>query len=692
MQYTSRIKDHYSEQKLFVQRSFIAALLITCGIVALIARLVWLQVIRYDYFAEQSTGNRIRFEPLPPSRGLILDRNGVPLALNTPSYQLELTREQVSDLDDTLQRLANLQLLDRDDLPTLKRDILSRRSFEAVPVKLSLNDEELARFAARRQDFPGVEIKPRLTRRYPLAASGVHAIGYVGIISEADQKVLDPDEYAGTALVGKAGVEKRYEQMLHGKAGYQQLLVNAQGRRVDQNTTRAWDLQRKDPIAGEDLFLTIDERLQSAVEDMLQEKRTDASGNTYEDERRAAVIAIDPNNGDVLAFVSTPGFDPNLFGRGLSSAQYRALVNDPDKPMYDRVIRGTYPSGSTIKPFMAMAGLYYNVIAPSTTNYCPGYFRLPGVARPWTDLHAHGAVDMVQAIKVSCDVYFYNLANLMGIDRIHDYLSQFGFGQLTGIDIDGEMPAVLPSTAWKRDYFKRKEAQQWYAGDTISVGIGQGYLTVTPLQLAHAAATLSMHGKGFEPHLIHAIRNPVTGNIDEVPPVPIEPVKVRDNSNWDVVIQGMQEVVKPGGTASVAFVGVPYTVAAKTGTAQVHGLAVGEKYNAAQLAERLRDNALFIAFAPVDHPRVAVAVVVENAGHGGTAAAPIARRIFDLMLLTPEQLAAQEAKQVSHMNMQAKPVAAAHASSSSTSSHTAASAPAANSASSSSASTSSPED
>ncbi|MES1195676.1 MAG: penicillin-binding transpeptidase domain-containing protein, partial [Steroidobacter sp.] len=312
--------------------------------------------------------------------------------------------------------------------------------------------------------------------------------------------------------------------------------------------------------------------------------------------------------------------------------------------MYDRVMRGVYPSGSTIKHFMAMAGLYYNIVTPATSNYCPGYFRLPGVARPWTDLHVHGAVNMVTAIKVSCDVYFYSLANQLGIDRIHDYLSEFGFGQLTGLDIDGELPAVLPSTAWKRDYFKRKEAQQWFAGDTISVGIGQGYLTVTPLQLAHAAATLSMHGKGFQPRLIHAVRNPVTGEVKEIPPIPLKDVKVRDASHWNAVVEGMQEVVKPGGTAAVAFTGAPYAVAAKTGTAQVHGLAAGEKYNAAQLAERLRDNALFIAFAPAEQPRVAVAVVVENGGHGGTAAAPIARRIFDLMLLTPEELAAQDAK------------------------------------------------
>lgn len=653
---SARIKDHYGEQQLFVQRSFIAAVLIACGILALIARLVWLQIVRYDYFTEQSLGNRIRIEPLPPSRGLIFDRGGLPLALNSPSYQLELIREQVPDLNVTLQGLADLQLLDRDDVPALKRDIMRRRSFEAVPVKLSLNDEELARFAVRRQNFPGVEIKPRLSRRYPLSVSGVHALGYVGIISEAEQKTLDPDEYAGTALVGKAGVEKRYEKELHGETGYQQMLVNAQGRRVDQvGRSDSANLQRKEPTAGNDLYLTIDERLQSAVEEMLRETKVDPdTGKTYVDQKRAAVVAIDPSNGDVLAFVSTPGFDPNLFGRGLSRQQYLTLTEDPDKPMYDRVLRGVYPSGSTIKPFMAMAGLYYNVIAPDDSKFCSGSFRLPGVARPWSDWvkRGHGSVDMVRAIKTSCDVYFYSLANVLGIDRIHDYLREFGFGQTTGIDIDGELPALLPSTEWKRRYFKRREAQQWYAGDTISVGIGQGYLTVTPLQLAHATAAIAMHGQRFQPRLVKAVRDPVTGKVRQLPPIPLTPVETRDAGAWDVVTQGMEEVVKPGGTAVVASAGAPYTIAAKTGTAQVFGLAKNQKYNAAQLAERLRDNALFIAFAPAEAPKVAVAVVVENGGHGGTAAAPIARRIFDLMLLTPEQLAEQEAKRQAQLAKQ----------------------------------------
>jgi penicillin-binding protein 2 len=633
-----RIKDHHGEQRMFTQRAVVATGLIALGIFALIARLVWLQVVRYEYFAEQAQGNRVRIEPLPPGRGLILDRTGVPLALNAPSFQLEITREQVPDLDATLAGLAALNLLDRENIANLKRDIKRRRSFEGVPVKLSLNEEELARFAVRQQDFPGVEIKPRLSRKYPLSASGVHALGYVGIVSEADQKILDSDEYAGTTLVGKAGVEKSYEQELHGKTGYQQLLVNAQGRRVDTLGGKTYALERKEPTAGNDLFLTIDERLQSAAEEMLHGER-------------AAVVAIDPNNGDVLALVSTPGFDPNLFGRGLSHAQYLDLYENPEQPMYDRALKGVYPSGSTIKPFMAMAGLYYNVIAPLDTRMCPGYFRLPGVNRPWLDWEkkGHGSVNMVKAIKTSCDVYFYSLANTLGVDRIHDYLTSFGFGQTTGIDIEGEKKATLPSTAWRRQAFKDKAMQTWYPGDTINIGIGQGFLTVTPMQLAHATAAIAMHGKRFQPRLVHAIRDAVTGEKRELAPVVLDDAKSNDASNWDVVINGMQEVVKPGGTAVVAFSGAPYTVAAKTGTAQAFSLAKGQKYNAAQLSKRMKDHALFIAFAPAEQPKIAIAVVVENGGHGGSTAAPIARRLFDFVLLPPEQLAEQEAKRAARL-------------------------------------------
>ncbi|MGE0188746.1 MAG: penicillin-binding protein 2 [Steroidobacteraceae bacterium] len=630
----TRIKDHHSEQRMFTQRALVATGVIAIGIFALIARLVWLQVVRYDYFAEQAQGNRIRIEPLPPGRGLILDRNGVPLALNTPTYQLEITREQAPDLEATLRDLAELGLLDRDNISTLKRDIMHRRSFEGVPVKLSLSDEELARFAVRQQDFPGVEIKPRLSRKYPLSASGVHALGYVGIISEADQKLLDGEEYAGTTLVGKAGIEKSYELELHGKAGYQQLLVNAQGRRVDTVGRNNYGLKRKEPLAGNDLYLTIDERLQHAAEEMLRGER-------------GAVVAIDPNNGDVLALVSAPGFDPNLFGRGLSQAQYLDLYENPDRPMYDRALQGVYPPGSTIKPFMAMAGLYYNVVTPADTVFCPGYFRLPGVSRPWMDWKkgGHGTVDAVKAIKTSCDIYFYTLANALGVNRIHDYLSTLGFGQVSGIDISGEKKATLPSTAWKQQ--QRKE--NWYPGDNINIGIGQGFLTVTPMQLANATAAVAMHGKRFQPRLVHAVRDAITGDKRVVEPIPLPDASSNDDSSWGVVIKGMEEVIKPGGTAVAAFAGAPYSVAGKTGTAQAFSVARGQKYNEKQLAKNRLDHALFIAFAPIENPKLAIAVIVENGRHGGSTAAPIARRLFDFMLLPPEQLTEQEAKRAAQL-------------------------------------------
>lgn len=640
---SARIKDHFAEQRMFVRRSLIAAGIIAFGIGALIARLVWLQIIQYDYFLDLSQGNRIRIEPLPPNRGLILDRTGIPLALNAPSYQLELTREQVVDLEGTLRELARLQLLDREDVPALQRDIMKRRIFEAVPVKLQLSEEELARFAVRRQDFPGVEIRPRLTRHYPLGASAVHALGYVSAISEADQKTINMDEYAGTALIGKAGVEKAYEAELHGTTGFQQLLVNAQGRHVDQLGSRTSDLKRREPIAGNDLYLTIDERLQQIAENAVLDKR-------------AAVVAIDPNNGDVLALVSTPGFDPNAFGRGLTRKEYRGLVNDPDKPMIDRVLRGVYPSGSTIKPFMAMAGLEYGVVTPSDGKFCIGQFRLPGVARPWRDWkpRGHGHVDMRRAVAVSCDIYFYSLANVLGIDRIHDFLAEFGFDSLTGIDIEGEQKALVGSTAWKR----RRYNQPWYPGDTISVGIGQGYLTVTPLQLAHATAAVAARGKRFKPRLVRAVRDAVSGEIQEIPPTPLPPVKVGNEKNWDVIAEAMQAVIKPGGTAYNAFGPKPaYEAGGKTGTAQVFGLAANEKYNAAAVAERLRDHGLFIAYAPLDAPKIAVAVVIENGEHG-TAGAPVARRIFDRMLLSPEEWEVQEAKRLELLEKQKQRAAA----------------------------------
>jgi penicillin-binding protein 2 len=631
-----RIKDHHAEQLLFEQRAIVAAVIMLIALGSVIARLVWLQVVKYDYFADLSQGNRIKVEPIPPNRGLILDRNGLPLATNAPSYQLELTREQVADIDATLQGLAGLGLLDNADIPTLKKEIRGRRSFEAVPVKLQLNDEELARFAARQHEYPGVEIRPRLTRYYPLGMSSVHATGYVGAISEDDEKLLDLDDYAGTTLTGKSGVERAYEKQLHGHAGFQQLLVNAQGRSVERIGNVTAQLERHEAVAGNDLFLTIDQRVQQAAEEALRGQR-------------ASAVAIDPANGDIVAFVSTPAFDPNLFARGLSRKDYLALTEDPDRPMYDRALRGVYPPGSTVKPLMALAGLEYNIVTPQTTRLCYGLYRMPGVSRPWRDWKpgGHGPVDMRKALATSCDVYFYDLANVMGIDRMHDFLARFGLGAPTGIDIPGERSGILPSTEWKRQTFKRKEAQTWFPGETISVGIGQGYMAATPLQLAHFAATIAARGQRYKPRLVRAVRDVSTGKTTDIPPVALPPVKTRDPAAWDVAIGGMYDVANaPYGTARAAAANALYKIAGKSGTAQVFTVAANERMRkAGELAEHLRDHALFIAFAPVDAPKLAVAIVVENAPGGGSAfAAPIARRILDTYLLTPEQFAEQEAK------------------------------------------------
>ncbi len=631
-----RIKDHIAETQLFEQRAVIAAVIMVIAMGLVISRLVWLQVVKYDYFAALSQGNRIRIEPVPPNRGLILDRNGLPLATNAPSYQLELTKEQVEDIDATLNGIAAIGLIDQENIPNIKRDLRGRRSFDAVPIKLQLTELELARFAARRHQFPGVEIRPRLTRYYPLAESAVHAIGYVGAISEDDKKRLNLDDYAGTTLTGKNGVEYAYESELHGKAGFQQLLVNAQGRSVERIGDEAAKLERREPIAGNDLFLTIDQRVQQAAEEALRGQR-------------ASAVAIDPANGDIIAFVSTPAFDPNLFARGLTRPEYLALTEDPRRPMYDRVIRGVYPPGSTVKPMMALAALEYGIVSPEKSIFCRGAYRMPGVSRPWRDWKpgGHGHVDMRKSIATSCDVYFYDIANQMGVDRIHDYLEQFGMGQLTGIDIPGEKNGLLPSTDWKRKAFRRKEHQIWFPGDTISIGIGQGYMTATPLQLAHATATIANRGQRFKPRLVRAIRNVTTGKITELKPSSLPSAHVNDPAAWDVAIGGMYDVANASyGTARGATANAPYKIAGKSGTAQVFTVAANEKMRkAGELAEHLRDHALFVAFAPAEAPRIAVAVVVENAPGGGSAfAAPIARRILDVYLLTPEQLAEQDAK------------------------------------------------
>ncbi|HEY6483264.1 MAG TPA: penicillin-binding protein 2 [Steroidobacteraceae bacterium] len=618
------IKDHWSEQRLFDQRALVAAACMVLLTLGLLARLFLLQVVRHDYYAELSQGNRVRTEPIPAARGLIFDRNGEEIAGDTPAYQLELVPEEVPNLPQTLKSLVDLGLIRSEDLEELLRTIRSRRSFDSVPVRLRMSDEDVATFAVRRFEFPGLDIKTRQTRWYPGGALAVHALGYVGAISEQDLQHIDRNAYAGTTLIGKLGLESAYETQLHGTNGFREILVNAQGRSVERQGAFVPNLRTKAPAAGEDVLLSIDLKVQRVAEQAL-------AGH------RGAVVALDPNSGDVIAFVSLPGFDPNMFGRGITSSEYAALQNDIDRPLFNRAMRGTYPPGSTVKPVLALAGLTYHVVDPDQRHYCAGSFHLPGSSRIFREYHneKHGYVDLDDAIARSCDVYFYGLASTLGVDRIAAFMAPFGFGKLTGIDISGEKPGLLPTRAWKAKAFARPADQVWFPGETVNLGIGQGYLTVTPLQLAHYATILATRGKIWRPRLVAALRDPLTGQIHHMAPVSEGEVTGISAADWQRVVHGMIGVTTRG-TAAAIGAHAPYTFAGKTGTAQVFTVAQNERYNAKAIDERLRDHSWFIAFAPADQPRIAVAVLQENGGAGASAAAPIARKVLDAYLLGPD--------------------------------------------------------
>jgi len=624
MDHGVRIKDHWKEQRLFEQRSLLAGILIAVLTLTLAGRLFLLQIVRHDYYAQLSQGNRVRIEPIPAARGLMLDRNGVLLAGGQPAYQLELVREEVPDLETTLRGLVRIGMISAEELPDVRRTILSRRGFDSVPIRLRMSDEDVARFAVRRFEFPGVDIKTRQTRSYPYGALGVHALGYVGAISEQDLQHINAAAYEGTALIGKLGVESTYESALHGTNGFREILVNAQGRSVDKMGTVQPQLRTQAPVAGEDLILALDLNTQRAAEEAL---------GTH----RGAVVALDPRNGDVLALASRPGFDPNLFARGLTRAEYTALANDIDKPLLDRALRGAYPSGSTIKPAIALAALTDHVIDPNHPVFCNGVFHLPGSRHVWRadKDEPKGWLTMAEAISRSSDVYFYELAATLGIDRIASFLAPFGYGQPTGIDIGGEKPGLLPSPEWKRKAFKKPEDQVWFPGETVNLGIGQGYLLVTPLQLAHIAGVLAERGGNVRPRLVKGIRG-MDGRVSWLAPVEGKPIAGIPDADWTLVIDAMigtTQCAKYCGTAWVAFQKAAYTTAGKTGTAQVYSVAQDEKYNARTVAEQLRDHSWFIAFAPADSPRIAVAVLVENGGFGSMAAAPVARKVMDTYLL-----------------------------------------------------------
>jgi penicillin-binding protein 2 len=536
-------------------------------------------------------------------------------------------REQAGDLDATLARLGRIGLLEADDIGRVRQLVLSRRSFEAVPILLQLDDEEIARYAVHRHELPGVMLETRLARHYPYGPVGAHALGYVGTISEEDLARVDRERYFGTGVIGKTGVERAYEDELLGVGGYREVLVNAEGRPGKLPEGVDAQLQNREPRAGRELRLTIDIELQRIAEEAM-------AG------RRGAVVAIDPSTGDVLVFASLPSFDPNGFARGISSADYLALTENPDQPLFNRVIRGTYPPGSTIKPLMALAGLEYEVIKPTDTAYCPGHYSLPGSRHRFRDFKraGHGTMDMKNAVMQSCDVYFYRLANTLGIERVHDAMVRMGFGAPTGIDIAGERGGIMPSPAWKKTAFARREQQVWFPGETVIVGIGQGYWTATMLQLANATALLANRGRHFRPRLVRALVDPETGVVEEKQPQALPPVVLKDPESWETIVDAMVAVTSgPRGTALRMARGAKYSIAGKTGTAQVFSVGQTEKYNEKDVAERLRDHALFIAFAPADAPKLAIAVLVENGGFGSAAAAPIARAIFDAYLAEAPQ-------------------------------------------------------
>ena len=626
----SRIKNYFAENRLFTIRSIVAGVVAAALLLAVAGRLFYLQVLKYDYYASLSQGNSVRTEPIPPSRGLILDRHGVVLADNLPAFNVELVREQIGDnkaLDATLAQLVSIGLLHTEEIGNIRRTVLLHKVYESVPIKLLLNEEEMARFAVHRYQFSGVDIRARLARHYPLREMGVHAIGYVSAINEQDLKQIDSAEYAGTSLIGKLGVEGAYEQQLHGKPGFREIEVNAAGRPVDQGGY-ASKLNTRPPVSGEDLILGMDVRVQRIAEEALVGKR-------------GSVVALDPKTGDIIALASTPGFDPNDFVRGLTVAQYGALSNNIDVPLLNRALRGAYPPGSTVKPLYALAAQHYGVLSPQQIEYCPGFFTLPGSSNKFRDDKVHGSLDMRHAISESCDVYFYRLADKMGIDRMHEFMSAFGYGELTGIDIPGEKSGLYASPEWKRRVFKRKAEQVWFPGETISMGIGQGPITVTPLQQAHFAAEIAERGKVIAvPRLVAATRAP--GSVTVLPRSPTftKPVELATDDQWDVIYDGMVgAVTQPGATAYLAFVGARYKLAGKTGTAQVVTVKQTESTKHQDADVRKREHAWFIAFAPVDDPKIAISVLIENGGFGGSTAGPIARKVLDTYLLADDTAA-----------------------------------------------------
>jgi penicillin-binding protein 2 len=611
----AELRDHERELHFFQLRIGFAGAAVLVAFALLFARFFYLQVVQHGTYASKAEDNRISVVPIAPNRGLILDRNGVVLARNYSAYTLEVFPAKVRDLERTIADLGQVIEVQPKDRSRFRKLLAETKNAESLPIRTRLSDEEVARFAANRYRFPGVEIKARLFRQYPLGDSASHVLGHIGRISTRDLEKLEElgveANYRGTDFIGKTGIEASYQQELHGTAGVEQIEIDAAGRGLRT-------LQRTPAQPGNNITLTLEIRLQQVAESLFGE-------------RRGALVALEPQTGAVLALVSRPGFDPNLFVDGVDPANWEALNNSPDRPLNNRAIAGLYPPGSTFKPYMALAALELGKRTPRSVIHDPGYFVFGERRFRDSKPGGHGTVDLYKSIVVSSDTFYYQLANDLGIDAIAGFMQHFGFGARTGIDLEGESAGVLPSPEWKMKRFRRPEQQKWYAGETISIGIGQGYNAYTPAQLALAVATLANQGAMFRPQLVSHINDLRSGGRRTIEPTLVKQVPLRAE-NIEFVARAMAGVNREG-TGARVFAGAQYTSAGKTGTAQVVGMKQNEKYDERRVAERLRDHSLFIAFAPVDKPKIALAVLVENGGFGARAAAPIARAVLDYYLL-----------------------------------------------------------
>ena len=621
-------RQELAKNSQYQSRLQVAGVFIVLAFAVLVVRLLVLQTLQYEYYHTLAESNRISLVPSQPNRGLIIDRNGIVLAENRAVYTVEIYPREINDLKATLTELASVITLDAGDRRRFDKRLRESRKFDSVPVKSFLTDDEVARFTANKYRFKGVQLTTHLFRSYPMGNAASHILGHVGRISPQDKTQLEArgqtTAYQGIESIGKDGVEKTYEADLKGVAGYAEVEIDAAGRGVRT-------LSRHASIPGNKLRLAVDIRLQKIGEEAF-------AG------RRGAAVAIEPATGDVLALVSQPGYDPNAFVDGIDPVLWKALNQSTDRPLNNRALRGAYPPGSTIKPFMALGALETGTRPAERSIHDPGFYTLPGQAhqyRCWKT-EGHGAVDLHRSVVVSCDTYYYGLAVEMGIEKMHDFLARFNLGKPSGIDIEGERSGLNPNEAWKRARFKDK----WYTGDTVSAGIGQGYVLATPMQLAYAVSVMANRGVAYRPHLAKEIVDEQTGKTRRIEPKPAYQTRFGD-ANLDRVREAMVGVTQPGGTAAQAALGAPYRIAGKTGTAQVIGIKQGQKYRESEVDERLRDHAWFIAFAPAEDPKIAIAVLVENGGHGGSAAAPIARRMMDYWILgkTPDAPAVTEPPQ-----------------------------------------------